>query len=224
MRAYTLKRSRRSASISIRIANNGTVTVSAPSLVPKIMIELFLKKQEDWIVEQLQKVQKKDVVDSEENILLFGKRYHKKTSTDETQATGFSIIEPDLVYNNKLQPTTTTSPVYGKAITRFLRQTAELYLLPKSHELAKKMNVKFSHITLREQHSRWGSCSSRGAINFNWRLVHFAPPVIDYVIVHELAHLTHHNHSAKFWALVAKFAPDYPQAKRELQQFSIPVA
>ncbi|MDA1079214.1 MAG: SprT family zinc-dependent metalloprotease [bacterium] len=223
MRAYTLRRSRRSASISIRINGDKTIHVTAPYLVPSFMVDLFVKKQADWIEQQLKKLQHKAVAESSESILLFGKRYNKKNISDQTQPTGFLIDDQDLVYNNRVQSIANNSSTYTNAVARFLRQTAELYLLPKSHQLAKKMHVQFSKITLREQRSRWGSCSSQGSINFNWRLVHFAPVVIDYVIVHELAHLVHHNHSAQFWALVAKFAPEYHQAKKELQKFSIPV-
>jgi len=71
------------------------------------------------------------------------------------------------------------------------------------------MNTTYQNVTLKEQKTRWGSCSSKGNLNFNWRLVHFEPPIIDYVIVHELAHRTHMNHSADFWSLVATFDPEY---------------
>lgn len=223
MRPYTLRRSRRSANISLRVDNDGVVLVTAPPLVPKFMVEVFLRQQEPWIMTQLQKQQKKVAVERESDILLFGKRYHKKIISSASQRTGFTILEQALVYNNSLQLITTTTAQYNKAVARFLKQTAELYLLPKSYTLARTMGVQFSHITLREQRTRWGSCSSRGTINFNWRLVHFSPPIIDYVIIHELAHITHHNHSVAFWALVAKFAPTYKRAKRELQQFSISV-
>lgn len=67
----------------------------------------------------------------------------------------------------------------------------------------------FTSITVRDQKSRWGSCSSRGTLSFNYRLI-FAPPVVlDYVVVHELCHLTHMNHSKDFWNMVASVMPDY---------------
>lgn len=67
----------------------------------------------------------------------------------------------------------------------------------------------FTSITVRDQRSRWGSCSSRGTLSFNYRLI-FAPPVIlDYVVVHELCHLTHMNHSRDFWNMVEKIMPEY---------------
>ena len=184
MRPYTLRRSRRSANISLRVDNDGVVLVTAPPLVPKFMVEVFLRQQEPWIMTQLQKQQKKVAVERESDILLFGKRYHKKIISSASQRTGFTILEQALVYNNSLQLITTTTAQYNKAVARFLKQTAELYLLPKSYTLARTMGVQFSHITLREQRTRWGSCSSRGTINFNWRLVHFSPPIIDYVIIH----------------------------------------
>ena len=67
----------------------------------------------------------------------------------------------------------------------------------------------YTSITVRNQKSRWGSCSSRGTLSFNYRLI-FAPPVVlDYVVVHELCHLTHMNHSKDFWSMVASIMPEY---------------
>jgi len=67
----------------------------------------------------------------------------------------------------------------------------------------------YTSITVRDQKTRWGSCSSRGTLSFNYRLI-FAPPVVlDYVVVHELCHLTHMNHSKDFWNMVAAVMPDY---------------
>lgn len=72
-------------------------------------------------------------------------------------------------------------------------------------------------ITIRDQKSRWGSCSSRGTLSFNYRLM-FAPPrVLDYVVVHELCHLTHMNHSASFWTMVEQVMPDYRIHKQWLR-------
>lgn len=75
----------------------------------------------------------------------------------------------------------------------------------------------YTSITVRDQKSRWGSCSSRGTLSFNYRLI-FAPPVIlDYVVVHELCHLTHMNHSRDFWDMVAGVMPEYKEYRKWLR-------
>lgn len=72
-------------------------------------------------------------------------------------------------------------------------------------------------ITVRDQKSRWGSCSSRGTLSFNYRLMFAPPSVLDYVVVHELCHLTHMNHSRDFWDMVARVMPEYKTYKQWLR-------
>lgn len=67
----------------------------------------------------------------------------------------------------------------------------------------------YASITVRDQKTRWGSCSSRGTLSFNYRLIFAPPAVLDYVVVHELCHLTHMNHSKAFWSMVGAVMPDY---------------
>ena len=71
------------------------------------------------------------------------------------------------------------------------------------------MSVTYNRITVREQKTRWGSCSSRRNLNFNWRLLLAPDEIVDYVVVHELAHLREMNHSAKFYAIIESILPDY---------------
>ena len=73
-------------------------------------------------------------------------------------------------------------------------------------------------VTIREQKTRWGSCSSKGNLNFNWKLIMAPPSVLDYVVVHELCHLWEFNHSPKFWALVEQQMPDYRVWKKWLKE------
>ena len=79
------------------------------------------------------------------------------------------------------------------------------------------MGVSYGTVTIREQKTRWGSCSAKGNLNFNWKLVLMPPEILDYVVVHELAHRIHMNHSAAFWAEVEKILPDYRERRQWLK-------
>ena len=86
---------------------------------------------------------------------------------------------------------------------------------------ARLMGVSYRNITIREQKTRWGSCSSEKNLNFNWKLVLLAPELLDYVVVHELAHRREMNHSKNFWKIVEAELPDYRERRRRLKECRI---
>jgi predicted metal-dependent hydrolase len=87
-------------------------------------------------------------------------------------------------------------------------------------ELAAPHHLPVQRVTVRNQRSRWGSCSRRGTISLNWRLVQTPLFVRDYLVLHELAHLREMNHSSRFWSEVERICPDFPEAERWLKQHS----
>lgn len=86
---------------------------------------------------------------------------------------------------------------------------------------AERMSVEFRKIRLNSAKTRWGSCGPQGNLSFNWRLIQAPTEVLDYVVVHELAHLIERNHSVRFWAKVGEFCPDYRAAKLWLKQHKL---
>ena len=86
---------------------------------------------------------------------------------------------------------------------------------------ARLMGVSYRNITIREQKTRWGSCSSEGNLNFNCRLLFVPDRIVDYVVIHELAHRRFMNHSKAFWKEVEKYMPDYKEQKKLLSRFAI---
>ncbi|NJE04998.1 M48 family peptidase [Thermococcus sp. M36] len=100
-------------------------------------------------------------------------------------------------------------------LKKFLRKE----LLPLVEKYAPEMGVNPGKVYIRHQKSRWGSCSPRGNLNFNVRLVAIPPELRNYVVIHELAHLKHMNHSKAFWELVERFYPDYKTARKELKRW-----
>lgn len=102
-------------------------------------------------------------------------------------------------------------------IERDLRHLARERLVPRLHELAAQHGLTVSRVTIRNQRSRWGSCSRGGAVALNFRLVQMPPDVCDYVLIHELMHLRQQNHGPRFWALVEKACPAFRDAERWLR-------
>ena len=90
----------------------------------------------------------------------------------------------------------------------------------KAGELSRKLGVKFSKLTIRDQRTRWASCSHKGTLSFNWRLIMVPEVVLEYVIVHELCHLRQMNHSKRFWGLVCKFDPGWEEHRKWIDSHS----
>ncbi len=105
----------------------------------------------------------------------------------------------------------------GPAIERWYRRTARAELGPRVAEATAALGVEHSRITIRDQRTRWGSCSPTGALAFNWRLLLGPEGVLDYVVWHEACHLVVFDHSRRFWDLLERHRPDYRAPRRWLR-------
>jgi predicted metal-dependent hydrolase len=110
------------------------------------------------------------------------------------------------------------------AVETFLKKQAAIELPARVDELAKQWGATLRRVTIRSQKTRWGSCSRRGTISLNWRLIQTPDSVRDYIILHELAHLRELNHSPKFWAEVERICPEYRQAEAWIKTQSAQIA
>lgn len=212
------KNNPRSRRLTIRLNSKGDVIVTKPIQISEEKASRFVAENQAWINLQQANLTQVEHLESETWVYLFGKKYHKICEYARNRPVG-CFIEHDSFVINPVDPKKTDLVYQEKEIVRFLKHTAQHYILPRTEYLAKKMQLTFAKVTLREQSSRWGSCSSAGNLNFNWRLVHFEPPVIDYVIIHELSHRDHMDHSKSFWNLVQKFDPAYPKHRGVLKRF-----
>lgn len=207
MIAYTHKVNRRSKSLKLSLNKSGEVLVTSPRFVPQFVIRKFVNDHEQWITEQLNKLKavKTKLAISENEALLFGKAYKLVTRMDHKKPIGITREGDELIIN----PVTESKASIQKILDRFLKNLGSSFILKQTELFAQKMSTTYNHVSFKTQKTRWGSCSSKGNLNFNWRLVHAPPEVITYVIIHELAHRTHMNHSGKFWDLVRKYDPEY---------------
>ena len=108
-------------------------------------------------------------------------------------------------------------PDYRETIYKYLRRIAENELPVRTRELAVAHEITVKRVTVRDQKTRWGSCSARGTISLNWRLIHAPAFVVDYLIIHELMHRREMNHSKRYWNLVAAAFPEYQRAEKWLK-------
>lgn len=110
--------------------------------------------------------------------------------------------------------------IIQRRATQWLKEQALQDFSRRIEVFAAKLGVATPPLALSNAQARWGSCSSRGEIRLNWRLIQAPPHIINYVVCHELAHLKHMNHSAQFWAQVETLYPDYKRAEKELKALS----
>lgn len=108
-----------------------------------------------------------------------------------------------------------------RRFTKENREMARIFVENRLSVINKFYNFKINRIAIKNTKSRWGSCSSKGNLNFNYKIIYLKPKLADYLIVHELCHLGELNHSKRFWNLVAKIIPDYVTINKELRRTSI---
>ncbi|MDQ5915966.1 MAG: hypothetical protein QG584_1859, partial [Pseudomonadota bacterium] len=108
----------------------------------------------------------------------------------------------------------------GAILEKALRERAREHFASRLAPLAAVLGVTVPALALSSARTRWGSCSTKSGIRLNWRLIHFPEAIIDYVVVHELAHLRHMNHGPRFWSLVEVGCPDYRAVRVELQRLA----
>ncbi len=108
----------------------------------------------------------------------------------------------------------------ARVLEKALREKARALFAERLAHYAEQLAVDLPALTLSAARTRWGSCSAKSGVRLNWRLIHFPRHVVDYVVIHELAHLRQMNHSRRFWAIVEVFYPDYRGARDELKRLA----
>ena len=209
---YTLTRSNRKT-VALYI-HDGSVEVRAPLKMPKRDIDRFVASKEQWITDKLSRSQERAerrqafALNFGDTVMLRGAE-HAITARSGTRA-GFDgevfYMPPDLEPGRIKQ-----------VCIQIYRRLAKAHLTGRVTAFAGQMSAAPAAVRINGAKTRWGSCSSKRSLNFSWRLMMADDGVIDYVVVHELAHLIEMNHSARFWAIVESVLPDYRERKKRLR-------
>lgn len=190
----------------ISVKRNGLITVKT-SNVSEDYVKNLLEKKELWIRKQLQKIQNnpQPQINMEDEVLLFGEIL--SIDIDEAKELRRELEKVDVL----------NAEAVLKCYDKFYKNHAKNYLTPRVEHYSRIMELDFSEIKFRKMRSRWGSCSSMGVITLNIELIKIDKKLIDFIVVHELAHLVHMNHSKKFHSLVERYLPDAKALNRELK-------
>ena len=209
-----LARNGRARRYILRLRPDGSARVTIPRGGSAAEARKFAERHTEWIGKQLQRQATRTVRPKDwrlgSEIFFRGERVRLEASADgEASLIRFAdqllrVPHPD----GDLRP----------AVERQLWRLAARELPSRVLELAALHQLPVRRVTVRNQRSRWGSCSRRGTVSLNWRLVQTPAFVRDYVILHELAHLREMNHSARFWREVGRLCPDHAAAKQWLKQ------
>lgn len=174
--------------LAIQINPDLSVTVRAPIYASQREIGRILKEKEGWIQKHIEKIREQEAKRKE----IYGEKGEYGKSA-----------EREYLSNEEIHK---------------LAEKALEYIPKRVSYFAKQIGVTYGKITIRNQKTRWGSCSSKGNLNFNCLLMLTPPEVIDYVVVHELCHRKEMNHSGAFWAEIEKVIPSYKEQVKWLKE------
>jgi predicted metal-dependent hydrolase len=210
--------------ISITISPDQGVVVKAPNRTPVRLIDRFVNEKSDWIRKTLLKFNSLVRIDGQkgyldcDSISLFGREHKLKLISSDKQYVRLvddSIIEAGYVTDNNALKIKVMLEAWFKSVAQ------KRFTIIFNEILAKYSNYEFlpSGFVVRKMKSRWGSCSSKGKIAISYDLIRLDDIYGEYVIIHELCHLKHHNHSADYYRLLSEVYPDWKRVRKELTKY-----
>ncbi len=213
---YKLIRGKRKT-LSVSIVDGG-ITVKAPLAISVEYIDRFLASKRKWIEKKLAEQRKKSellkpVLDGDA-VLYHGAFCAVAVCPDRKR-----VLFKDGILD--LPEKCSQKAARDKAISAWGKRVATVELKAALDKISARTGLKFASFALTNAKTKWGSCDGNGNIMLNWRLVMLDEISVEYVIVHELSHTKHHNHSAEFWAEVQKHMPAYKPVKKRLKAFSV---
>lgn len=206
---YTIRRSPRAKHIRLTISQHDGVVVTFPSRMRRyVNPDDFIREKQDWVLRHISKMgpaaNASELVTGS-RVSIYGNEYtvailNCSARRPEIELTGSELrVALPVGYKGEVKD----------AVKEWIRGQAAPVIQREAETLAREIGVRYKRLTIRDQRTKWGSCSRNGNLSFNWRLILFPPDVLRYVVIHELCHLKQFNHSTRFWQLVERFDPTY---------------
>lgn len=209
---YTIRRSARAKHIRISISAHDGVIVTFPSRMRRyVNPDDFLREKQDWVLKHLSTMtltSRTAELTSGSRVSIYGREYtvnilNCSVRRPEIELTGGELrVQLPLNYTGEVK----------NAVKDWIREQAAPVIQREAEALSTKIGVRYKRLTIRDQRTKWGSCSRTGNLSFNWRLILFPPKVLRYVVIHELCHLKQFNHSPRFWQLVEQYDPHFQES------------
>jgi len=215
MDKYILKRSRRKT-VSLTVKPDCTVVVSAPFKMSEKQIDEFVNKNHTWIEKQrirlseIEMYKQSFVLDYGTEVYFFGKKL--PVLSEETR-------KAKLTPTHIAMPQGLDSTQIKQRLITLYRETAREYIGSRLPHYSNLTGISASKLTITSAKTNWGSCTA-DRLHFSWHLIMAEKEIIDYVIIHELSHIKHHNHSDAFWYEVSRFCPEWKKLRSKLKFYS----
>jgi len=213
----------RRKTIAVSVQSDGTLLIKSPLWVSQKSIIDFLKQKENLILKHRKKTQHIQALPAcirifeDATIPIYGENLefsiiYKKEGREIIENPEGKLIlyldQNNVGYEKRAEV----------LLEKWYRKKGKVIFSTKVEMLAKEMGIKYQSISIKNQKTRWGSCSSKGNLNFKWRLLLMPKEELDYCVIHELAHIKEMNHSALFWNIVAKHMPSYKEKRKFLKE------
>lgn len=206
--SYELQRQKR-RTLTVTVTDDGRVVARAPLLLPKVAVDRFVAEKADWIQSRVAAAKSRPAYAfADGDLLPFAGGTLRLIVSAGARRASYS--------NGALTLPDGTRDARRAAVVRFYKRAARQVFLARTQSLAAVMGVSPGPLRVSDARTRWGSCGKDDSVNLCWRLLLAPPPILDYVIVHELAHTVRRDHSKAFWAIVSRFVPDWKQKRRWL--------
>ncbi|HEY8326419.1 MAG TPA: SprT family zinc-dependent metalloprotease [Ktedonobacterales bacterium] len=209
---YMLRCSGRARRVRLVIQPGGALEVVAPQGVARARVEAALREHEGWIIRtrarlaDLAPASAPAPLEDGQALPCAGRELRLSLREGAPEGRFQARLEGDQL---TLTLPRTDDALARAALERWYRRQAHAVIDERLAHWNAHYGFTWTRVAIKEQKTRWGSCSRRGALNFNWRLLLAPLPALDYVVIHELCHLKEPNHAPAFWALVAQTCPDY---------------